>query len=58
MQYNTIQLKLIPDWIVTRKMIKTYFLLLCVQIKKLFISMKILVVSYFLEMKPVFLNSY
>ena len=43
-------LKLIPDWFVTSKIIKS-FILLCTQMKVYSFLMKILVMPYFLVMK-------
>ena len=47
-------LKLIPNWFVTRKMIKN-FILLCTQMIVSSFFMKILVMSHFVVMKWVFL---
>ena len=52
--YSLVGLTLIPNWFVTSKKIEKH-LWLCAQMKICSILMKILVMSYFLVMKEVFL---
>ena len=49
-----VELKFVPDWVVTDKMIKNFFLL-CTQMKIYSILMKILVISHLFVMELVFL---